>query len=387
MRIAQVAPYYHPHLGGVESHVETISKELARRGHDVHIFTSLLEGTSPREERQGCTIHRVPQLVNLFTTPVTPALHEALAREGPWDLVHSHSPPPVTAYYSARSARRLRVPHVLTYHCDLELPFPGGSAVVEVFRRTLGRYSVSRSAALIATTETYAATSRALWHSPRIAVIPNPVDPARFSPGIKGGPIRERHGLGDRPVALFVGRLTHHKGVDDFIKAARFTPPDVVHLIVGGGPHRAAFERLAADLQVTDKVVFAGKVDYQDLPKYYAAATVGVLPSTSRLEAFGIAALEAMATGKPVVLSRMPGMQEVIQDGETGLLAEPMDPQDLGAKIARITSDPALAAAMGKRGRERILERFTLTHVVDALEQVYQQVVTARPGGAPVPMP
>lgn len=377
MKIAQVAPYFHPHLGGVESHVETISRELARRGHDVHVLTSLLPGTKAREEAHGYTIHRVPQRMNLFTTPVTPTLREALQREGAWDLVHAHSPPPMTAWYSARAARKLRVPHVLTYHCDLEIPFPGGSLVVEVFRRTLGRYAVNHSAALVATTRTYAATSRALWHRPDVAVIPNPVDPARFSPGIKGDAIRERHKLGDRPVALFVGRLTHHKGVDDFVRAARFTPADIVHLVVGDGPHRAHLERLARDLGVQEKVLFAGKVDYQDLPRYYAAATMGVLPSTSRLEAFGIAALEAMATGKPVVLSRMPGMQEVIENEGTGLLAEPMDPQDLAAKIARIAADPKLAEAMGLRGRQRIVERFTLAKVVDALEDVYARTVSA----------
>ncbi|HWG90154.1 MAG TPA: glycosyltransferase family 4 protein [Candidatus Thermoplasmatota archaeon] len=381
MRIAQVAPYYHPHLGGVESHVETISEELARRGHDVHVVTSHLEDTPLQEERHGVTIHRVPQLFNLFTTPVTPRLEEALRKHGPYDLVHAHSPPPVTAWYSARAARKLRTPHVLTYHCDLEIPSIVGPAVVGIFRRTLGRYTVNHSEALVATTRSYAATSRALWHRGDVAVIPNPVDPSRFSPNIKGDAIRRRHNVGDRPVALFVGRLTHHKGVDDFVRAAQFTPANVVHLVVGGGPWDGHLQRMVKDLGVEGKVILAGKVDYHDLPRYYAAATMGVLPSTSRLEAFGIAALEAMATGRPVVLSRMPGMQEVIEDAETGLLAEPADPKDLAEKITRIALDPELAASMGKRGRARILEGFTLERVVDALEKVYEGVLTAR-GGA-----
>lgn len=379
LRIAQVAPYFHPHVGGVESHVEGIAAELARRGHDVEVLTSRLAGTATYESRDGYSVRRVRQQANFFTTPVTPRIGAALS-ESRRDVLHAHSPPPLTSWYAARWASRERVPFVLTYHCDLEIPLPGGAAIVEVYRRTLGRATVRRAQAVVATTKTYAQTSRALWYRNDVDVVPNAVDVTRFTPQGDGAKVRARHRLGRRPVALFVGRLTHHKGVEEFIRAAAWTD-DVVHLVVGDGPRREALEALARRIDAR-RIVFAGRAEPQDLPSYYRCASVGVLPSTSRLEAFGIAALECMASGRPVVVSRIPGVEEVIGEGVTGLLADPLNAEDLGRKIHAITSDPERAAAMGKAARARVEERFTLERVVDQLEKIYRRVLA---GGAQTP--
>jgi len=370
LRIAQVAPYLHPHVGGVESHVETLSAELARRGHEVTVVTSRLPGTATTERRDGYTINRVKQRVNLFTTPVTPSVGHALDVARP-DVVHAHSPPPLTSHFASRWTRRTGTPFVLTYHCDLEIPILGGQSIVELYRRTLGKRTVLAADALIATTRTYAQTSRALWRRDDVHVIPNAVDASRFTPEGPSSFVRERHLIPPRShVALFVGRLAHHKGVEEFIRAARWTGDDVTHLIVGDGPRREALEALAREV-APGRIVFAGRVEPGELPAYYRCATVGVLPSTSRLEAFGIAALECMASGRPVIVSDMPGVTEVIEPDVTGLLAEPLDPEDLGKQIARVTSDEELAASMGKAARARVLERFTLARVADQVERVY----------------
>jgi glycosyltransferase involved in cell wall biosynthesis len=371
MRIAQVAPYLAPHVGGVESHVEVVSAELARRGHDVTVVTSRLEGTPTVEARDGYVVRRVRQRANLFTTPVTPALGAALDEVAP-DVVHAHSPPPLSSYFASRWTRRHGVPFVLTYHCDLEIPMPGGATLVEIYRRTLGRATVRAADALVATTRTYAQTSRALWSRSDVHVVPNCVDTERFTPDGQGAErVRRRHLIpASAPIALFVGRLTFHKGIEEFLRAAEGTG-DVVHLVVGDGPKREAFEAMAQASSARKRIVFAGRVDAADLPAYYRAASVGVLPSTSRLEAFGIAALECMASGRPVVVSDIPGVTEVIEPDVTGALAEPLDAADLAKKIVRLTRDAELAASMGKAARARVLERFTLGAVADQLEDIY----------------
>lgn len=376
LRIAQVAPYLAPHVGGVESHVEAISAELARRGHEVEVVTSRLEGTPPHEIRDGYLVTRVRTRRILFSTPITPDVGSALAASRR-DLVHAHSPPPLSSWYAARWCRATGTPFALTYHCDLEIPLPGGALVVETYRRTLGRSAVRAAKVIIATTRTYAETSRSLWHRSDVQVVPNMVDTERFAPDAPLTlDVRRRHRLGDAPIALFVGRLTHHKGVEEFIRAAQHTAP-VVHLIVGDGPRREALEALARSVNGVrgGRVVFAGQVDARHLPSYYRAASVGVLPSTSRLEAFGIAALECMASGRPVVVSDIPGVSEVLEPEVTGLVAEPLDAQDLAAKIRRVALDPELAAAMGKAARERVLARFTLPRVVDRLLEVYGSAI------------
>lgn len=374
LRIAQVAPYLQPHVGGVESHVENVSAELARRGHQVEVVTSRLPGTAPNEIRDGYLVTRTPTRAILFSTPLTPRVGEELAAARR-DLVHAHSPPPLSSWFAARWCRATSTPFALTYHCDLEIPAPGGGILVEAYRRTLGRAAVKAADALVATTRTYAETSRSLWHRADVQVVPNMVDAERFRPdATETLDVRLRHRiLPDAPLALFVGRLTHHKGVEEFIRAARATAP-VVHLIVGEGPRREALEAMARRLP-PGRVVFAGRVEPVDLPSYYRAASVGVLPSTSRLEAFGIAALECMAAGRPVVVSDIPGVSEVLEPGVSGLVAEPLDAEDLAQKVRRLALDDELAASMGKAARERVLAHFTLGRVVDRLLDVYRGVL------------
>lgn len=381
MRVALVAPYFHPHVGGVESHVADVARELARRGHAVTVVTSRLAGTAPHERRHGYEVRRVRTRGILFSTPIAPGLAAELGAIDRLDLIHSHSPPPLASWQAARAAGRLGVPHVLTHHCDLEIPLPGGAGLVELYRRTFERATLARTARVVATTRTYAATSRSLWRRPA-SVIPNPVDPERFTPDADAAEARERLDLAGRRVALFVGRLTHHKGVEEFVRAAEFTAPDVAHVVVGDGPRRARLEALARAAPA-GKVVFAGAAERRELPGLYAACDVFCLPSTSRLEAFGIAALEAMATEKPVVLSNIPGVAELVDDGVNGLLADPVNARDLAAKMHAILDDAEAARAMGKRGRARVLERFTLRAVVDQLEQVYREVAEKQglPGG------
>ncbi|MHB8584556.1 MAG: glycosyltransferase family 4 protein [Thermoplasmatota archaeon] len=372
MRIVLATPFFHPHVGGVESHVADIAGELAHRGHEVRVVTSRLPGTAPRERRRRVEIVRVPIAADLFTTPITPLLPHAI-EETAADIVHSHSPPPLTAWYASMAAKRMRVPHVLTHHCDLEIPMLGGPAIVEIYRRTLERATIRGTTRIIATTKTYAATSRHIWGR-EVDVVPNPVDVERFNPENDGEEIRERLGLGGRPMALFVGRLTHHKGVEEFIRSAEYTGRDVVHVVVGDGPRRERYEALARNFPL-GKVVFAGRVDWAELPQFYAASTVFCLPSVSRLEAFGIAALEAMASGKPIVVSQIPGVNELVEDGVTGLLSDPVNARDLAGKIERIVKDPEDANSMGKRARAMVVERFTTAAVADALETVYERAI------------
>lgn len=370
MHIAQATPYYHPHVGGVESHVESIVRELVDRGHQVSVLTAQLPDAPAYEVLDGAQIHRIPTMMTAFNTPVMPRIASVIPHLD-FDLVHTHTPPPVTCYHAARGADAADVPLVLTYHADLEIPYPGGEAIVWLYRKLMGRVAVDVADRLIATTETYRATSEALWDR-EVDVVPNPIEVDRFHPDGPETPWRDRLDIpADAPIALYVGRLVHHKGVEQFIEAA--THLDDVHLLVAGDGPLA--DRLQAKARRTsDRVHMLGRVSDEELPGTYRAADMLCLPSISRLEAFGIVALEAMASGVPVVVSDIPGVREVIEPGETGLIADPLAPRDLADKIGQLADDPDRARAMGKRGRERVLERFSVATVVDALETIYDDV-------------
>ena len=381
MHIVQVSPWFYPHLGGVESHIMDLSRELASRGHEVTVVTTRHTPSAPvRETIDGFDIVRVKPRLVVLRTPVTPRIR-AILRDLPADIVHAHLPPPLSAHYAADAAGGRGLPLVLTYHCDVEIPSPLGSFVETLYRRSLGTSTLERAARVIVTTRTYAATSRAVWRQSPV-VIPNAVDVHRFTPEIDGVAVRQRLKIPlGRPVVLLVGRIVPHKGVEHFIEAARYLPGTQL-LVAGEGSSLEAMERLAEQLGVSDRVRFLGRVSQENLPKVYAASDVFVLPSVSRLEAFGIVALEAMATGKPVVVADIPGVREVIEDGREGLLAEPVNPQDLAQKIRRLLEDPALREEMGRRGREKVLADFTSEKVADRVLQVYADVLARRPATA-----
>ncbi len=373
MRIVQVSPWFYPHLGGVESHVATLSRELVARGHEVTVVTSLADASSPeREDMAGVHVLRVKPRVVLMRTPVVPRMR-AVLRALPADVVHAHLPPPLNAHYAADASATRGIPFVVTYHCDVEIPSFFGSFVESAYRRSIGADTLRQAARVIVTTRTYAATSRAVWrHSP--TVIPNAVDERRFRPENDGGPVREKLGIAaGHPLVLLVGRIVPHKGVEHFIEAARYVP-EARFLVAGEGSSLAHMRRLVESFGLADRVQFLGRVSEANLPRLYAACDVFVLPSVSRLEAFGIVALEAMATGKPVVVADIPGVREVVEDGREGLLADPVNPQDLAAKIRRLLADPNLRADMGRRGREKVLSTFTIERVADQVEAVYRAV-------------
>jgi glycosyltransferase involved in cell wall biosynthesis len=350
----------------------SLSEELISRGHEVHVVTARLKGTRERENFGGIVVHREKPLFIWFKTPVVPKIKRKL-RELKGAVIHSHSPPPLPSYYAAKASDKVGMPFLITYHCDLEIPSRIGGLVTEVYRRTYGASTIRRADRVIATSNTYAATSRTVWNVTPV-VIPNMVDDRRFNPRVDGREIRDRLKLRmDRGTVLFVGRLARHKGVEHLLESAREI--DANFLIVGGGEFEHKYREMARKLDMGDKVAFAGKVTEKDLPKYYSVSDLLVLPSVSRLEAFGIVALEAMATGKPVVISDIPGVREVITNGREGLLADPINPKDLAEKISILLNDEKRRLEMGINARKKVEKSFCVEKVVDEIEGLYQSVV------------
>jgi len=373
MKVALVAPYFFPHIGGVESHVLALARELSRKGHEVQVFTSKHADLKEFDAVDGIPVRRVPVSSMLFDTPLTPKLMPVLQAEK-WDIIHAHSPPPMSSYYAARAAARSSVPLVYTHHCDPEIPSLLGRTVSWVYYRTLLSYTLRHAARIIVYTESYAATSYALWKHPT-AHVPTGLDLGRFGPQNDGAAIRKKHGLEGKKVVLFVGRLTAHKGIQTLIEAAAMTGPEVKYLLVGPGEFPASWSRRLRQLKVEDRLVLAGKVAEAELPAYYAACDLLVLPSVSRLEAFGLVLVEAMASRRPVVASDMPGVREVIKDGKTGLLCEPFNADDLAAKIGAIVSNAEEAAGMGAAGRKLAEERYSWEVIGEKIEKVYKEVL------------
>ncbi|MFQ6060211.1 MAG: glycosyltransferase family 4 protein [Thermoplasmata archaeon] len=375
MRIVQVSPYFYPHVGGVESHVFDLSRELASRGHRVCVLTTNMGKMPDREVMMGVEIIRLKPLSIVFRTPIVPRIRRYLSR-AETDIVHSHSPPPLSSYYAVKGCKASNIPFVITYHCDVEIPSRMGKVVAELYRRTFESYTVRNADKIIMTSGSYHATSRSVWkYHPEI--IPNAVDADRFNPKIDGSAARERHGIGpEEIVVLFVGRIVWHKGIEYLMEASKYVK-DAKFFIVGGGENLEKYRARAKAIGVEKNVIFTGRLSWADLPEYYAACDIFVLPSISRLEAFGIATLEAMSTAKPAIVADIPGVREVIEDGKEGLIFDVMDSEDLGKKISTLVKNPGLRKRMGDAGRKKVEERFSISTVADQIEKVYEEAVSS----------
>jgi phosphatidylinositol alpha-1,6-mannosyltransferase len=213
------------------------------------------------------------------------------------------------------------------------------------------------------------------------------VDTSHFRPDA-GDPaeVRRRHGLGDRPVVVSVARLVEWKGQDMVIRAlpqVRASVPDAIYLVVGEGPHRPQLEKLVRESGLEGQVVFAGFVPERELPSYYRAADVLVMPSREftaglPIEGFGIVYVEAAACGTPAIGGTGGGTEESIADGVTGFRVDPHDPEAIADAVMRVLEDRELAERLGRAGRERAVREFDWSIQAERLRGLLEDMSDAR---------
>lgn len=175
------------------------------------------------------------------------------------------------------------------------------------------------------------------------------------------------------PIVLTVARLEKQKGIEYLLEAATMVPEMVV-IVAGDGPERSALQDRCRALHLDGRVRFLGH--YDDIPALLACADLVVLPSL--YEGLGLSLIEAMAAGRPVIGSAIGGIDEVIVDGETGLLVPPADPRALAGAIHRVLSDGSLAARFAAAGRERARREFSAEGMVCRLMQIYTELIAGR---------
>ncbi len=380
MRLAMTPAFFHPHVGGIETHSYNLAREFVKRGHDVHILTSRCPGEAPRsEEFEGIQIHRLSPSLTIYNAPILLGLPGVLGNLEV-DLVHTHLPSPYLASASATLARMKGLPTVLTYHNDIVAQGRFYSAIAGAYNASLGRALLEMVDRIICTSIGYATSSPYLGpHLHKVVPIQNGVDTEFFHPGADGSTVNARFG---HQIILFVGSLTHthsYKGVDYLLRALRYIKPafpDANIVVVGDGPLRPYLQAIANRQGAGDRVHFVGQVSRDELRAYYAAASVSVLPSITRAEGFGLVLLEAMACGRPVVGSSVGGIPYFLRHRENGILVPPKDPEAIAEAVIEILSDQALAKELGRRGRALVEEVYCLRAMVDRTLELYSQLAS-----------
>jgi glycogen synthase len=365
LRIFMLSWEYPPRIiGGLARHVEGLSKDLASMGNEVHVVTLDFPG-APYEEKEGSLyIHRVAvglpaptfhTWVLLFNHFFEKRLGQLAKEFGAPDVVHVHDWLTVSGGVAAKHL--LRAPLVMTFHSteasrSSNSPSPE-SAMVE----GLEWWGSFESARIIAVSGWMKSEVVSMFKVPeeKVTEIPNAVDPQKFEGPVDIQAIRAKWRVmeGEKLITA-VGRLTSQKGFDDLIRAY----PMIMHaipasrlLIVGDGYMRRELESLAERESVGDRVTFAGFVSESDLVGALRASNMVAVPS--RFEPFGIIALEAMAAGVPLVVSRVGGLAEIVEDRVDGLEVDPNSPSAIAEAAIRILSDRTLASRLAEKGREK----------------------------------
>jgi glycosyltransferase involved in cell wall biosynthesis len=281
---------------------------------------------------------------------------------------------------------------VVTYHNDLLAPGLRGAAF-RLYNGLSQPLVVRQAARLIVTSHDYACHSFLSVADPlqqEVVEVPNGVDRDVFHPAHEAdGECLAVLGVPtDRPVVLFVGamdRAHFFKGIPILLRALSQVP-DVHAVLVGDGDERQALHAMA-ERAVPGRTYFTGSVSLPRLINLYQNATVTVLPSTTRGEAFGMVLLESLACGTPVIASALPGVRTVVSDEVDGYLVPPGDPTALARAIDRVCSSTTDRIRMGASGRSKIVARYTWDSVGQRLEQVYLSVLSGRTTPARVAEP
>ena len=379
MRIAIVNTFFPPYRGGAETYSLNIAESLAKFGHEVEVFCS----KSPYDERDVIELHpkvhlhRLRAPLKIYGTPIPPSLPSRLMNLEV-DFLHVNFPNPYNALVGAYASKVRGVASVLTWHNDLPKVSKWAGILISIHDHLAPLY-LRFYHRIVATTKAYCLTSRVISRfKDKVRIIHNGVDCSRFHPDNDGGIIRARYGIEEGRVILFVGALTRwhrYKGLEVLLKALRKVvkeSPDVRLLVVGAGELKPYYEDLSRLYHLSDYILFAGDVPDSELPLYYAAAELLVLPSVDRSEGFGLVLLEANASGRPVVASRVGGIVEVVRDGHNGLLVEPLDAEGMAEAILLLLEDDELRREMGKKGRIWA-ERHDWSLVARELERVYME--------------
>ncbi|TDO18502.1 glycosyltransferase involved in cell wall biosynthesis [Mycobacterium sp. BK086] len=374
-------------IGGQHVHVAGLSAAIARRGHDLTVYT--------RRDGQGRP-ERVdaPDGYAVVEVPAGPAdyvsggdLLDHMSAFAEYLDVHWDEDPPEVAHaqfwmsglVTQLAARARGVPTVQTFRSlgSVEERHDEVPAANVGARLKLERLVAGGATWVAATcTDELLELIRLGRSRSRISVVPCGVDTDAFS---TEGSVADR---GDRYRIVSVGKLLPHNGFDTMIQALP-NIPDAEYVIVGDAdgdnihadPEATRLSKLAAELGVADRLVFAGAVAHADMPALLRSADV--VACTPWYDAFGLVALEAMACGVPVVASAVGSMRDTVVDDVTGRLVMPRRPRECADVVTGILRDSFLRRSLGLAGRDRVCARYTWDRVAAETCDIYERLITA----------
>lgn len=366
--VLHIGKFYPPHSGGMETHL----RDLAVRQTKTAQVKVIVANSAPWRESSvmdGVNVTRVARVATIASMPVCPGLVGAI-RSSPADLVHIHVPNPGAALAFLMSGHTGRL--VITHHADTL-----GRQFLRRFSDPFVHSLMRRASRIIVTSNRYLSFSSELTpFRDKCRVIPLGINIQDAVCTDSEEILRIHQRFGERLI-LAVGRLVPYKGFDILIRAMKHV--DARLLLIGTGPQYESLAGLITSEYLGKKITMLGRVD--DISPYLAAASIFVLPSVTRAEAFGIVQLEAMAAGLPVINTDIDsGVPEVCLHGETGITVPPLDSAALSEAIQLLLSRNYLRVQFGKAASARVRAEYTTDLMAERTLSLYAEVLDLERG-------
>jgi glycosyltransferase involved in cell wall biosynthesis len=377
LRILIAADTFPPDVNGAAHFADRLARGLAARGHDVHVVCPSDSGAPSTSTEGPITIHRLRSLRTPFhptfryCLPRQPAVGPLIDRLRP-DIVHVQSHFSVSRSVVKASVAR-HIPVIATNHFMPE-NLLGFAPLPKWFATRLANWAwrdlvkVFRQANVVTSPTPRAVELLSAQGFPGHALaISCGVDLAHYA--------AQRTAREGDPSVLFVGRLDKEKNIDELLRAVALVP-GVRTEIVGEGVCREDLTKLAAQLDITDRVVFHGYLSDQDLVRAYRRCDIFCMPGTAELQS--IATMEAMAASLPVIAADAMALPHLVRPGVTGLLYPPGDVDRLAGALMTLSADPVRRVAMGRAGQE-VVQGHGLGDTLAAFEELYLDCAGLRP--------
>ncbi|MEO0156085.1 MAG: glycosyltransferase family 4 protein [candidate division WOR-3 bacterium] len=367
MKICLVSDPYYPYPSGVSEYTHYLAKYLRRLGHSVKILTTHYKNEKCETDvvRVGRVFY-IPMNKSFATLSVgwdIPRKVKRFLEEENFDVIHTMGPfPPSISFFALHYSKTL---NITTFHSTGFKYYRTGSLI---FRKLFNKY-INKLHGMIAVSETPRDTFMP-YIPGDYTIIPNGVDLEKFHPEVP--PFSEFKDK--KKKILYLGRLDRRKGLIELLKAMPLIKDglkDVILIVVGKGPLEDDCKKLVKELGLSEVVVFKGYAKSEDIPNYYASCDLYCSPALGG-ESFGIVLLEAMAVGKPVVASYIPGYDRVIRDGYNGLFFDPHKPEDIAQKIISILKNEDLRKRLINNGKEFVKD-YSWFNVAKKIEGFYIQ--------------
>lgn len=382
INILLVSPYFYPEVGGAENYVYNVSKKLVEMGHNVTVLCSHEKGKD--ELIDGIHVIRLKISFRISRTPVSLGLlkyMQNLIKKCNFDIINVNLSVPFFPEVAILMAKIYKIPCVLTYHNDIIREDSIMKLITTIYNGTLNKILLN-SVDLIITPSPFCYNESAFLKpfNDKLIWIPPGVNIERYNNSSLN--IRDKYDIPfNSKIILFVGVMSRshsHKGVDYLIKSFKEVledKKDLCLVLVGEGDMVPDYKKMAQNLGVSDKVIFTGFVSEDELIGYYNSSDMVILPSTTVQEGFGMVLIEGNACRKPVIGSRIGGIQYVIENGKTGLLVPPKDSQYLARAIIRILNDEDFSKRMGDNGRKLVEDKYTWDKAAKLTENVFKELI------------